>query len=36
VVPRAGQQKITTKSAAQIGYAIRVDELRRFMSEKGW
>lgn len=35
VVPRGGQ-RITTKSAAQIGYAIRVDELRRFMKEKGW
>jgi pSer/pThr/pTyr-binding forkhead associated (FHA) protein len=35
VVPRGGQ-KITTKSAAQIGYAIRVDELRRFMAQKGW
>jgi pSer/pThr/pTyr-binding forkhead associated (FHA) protein len=35
VVPRGGQ-RITTKSAAQIGYAVRVDELRRFMKEKGW
>ena len=36
VVPRGAQKTITTKSAAQIGYAIRVDELRRFMEEKGW
>jgi S1-C subfamily serine protease len=33
-IPRNGQ-KITTKSAAQIGYAIRVDELRRFIERTG-
>ncbi len=37
MTPRGGNQaQIRTKSAAQIGYAIRVDELRRFLENTGW
>jgi pSer/pThr/pTyr-binding forkhead associated (FHA) protein/S1-C subfamily serine protease len=37
MTPRGGNQgQIRQKSAAQIGYAIRVDELRRFLLNTGW
>jgi pSer/pThr/pTyr-binding forkhead associated (FHA) protein/S1-C subfamily serine protease len=36
IVAGQGARKLQTKSAAQIGYAVRVDELRRFLERQGW